>query len=68
MARLRGGARRDDRRDGAGRVAFTIRIALSSAPRASAAVGETFANFTRSQADSQPWISPRVRMPSSRPS
>ena len=37
-----------------GRVVVTIRIALSSAPRASAALGEILANFTRSQAESHP--------------
>ena len=42
----------------------TIRIALSSAPRASAALGEILANFTRSHAESHPSISPST---SSRP-
>ena len=42
---------------GAGRVVVTIRIALSSAPRASLAVGDTFGELHQSHADSQPWIS-----------
>ena len=60
-------ARRRHAATGAGRVAVTIRIALSSAPRASFAVGDTFANLTSRSADSQPWISASMKLARSRP-
>ena len=44
---------------GRGRVDSTMRMAVSSAPRASPGGGCSLANFTRSQLASQPAISPR---------